>query len=545
MSTRALATLALLLSTRLLAAQELRGTVVDSASRAPVAGAVILLLDAGGRQIARNITNEHGAYRIALHPSMVRVRFLRIGFRPRELSIPPLIEGMAQLDVRLATLPQFLQPVVVVDQPNCPRQAGRDLAFALWEQARAGLLATVVSRESSPAAMSRIVYRRHMLDNTDRIGSQLVQRDTATSSRGFSASHSSSAFLEEGFIVPAGSGVLQYYGPDADVLLDEAFTNGYCLSIAKRDPKRPLEIGLRFSPARRRKGRVDIDGALWIDTTARALRTIEFDYLGLEQAADLFRPGGYISFREMPSGIVVVDKWWLRMTGARIDTAQAPTRHVLRLTEAGGEIAHARWPDSTGFDAPLGTLDVTTVNRRGTAMSGVRIALDSTDYEGVSDSTGALTITDLLPGPYTASIVDSTLDAIGLRLETKLSFVAARDSTVRAKILVRSATDSIQNACDATGGRNPGSFLVVARIVSDDDKPVNGAQWEIRDARGTKLLNGQTGSDGLFAYCRSLELGSRIEIRASRRRGFGRSDAHATVARTLSSPLTAIKVRLE
>ena len=251
MSTRALATLALLLSARLLTAQELRGTVVDSASRAPVAGAVILLLDADGRQIARNITNERGVYRIALHPAMARVRFLRIGFRPRELAIPPLIEGMAQLDVRLVSLPQFLQPVVVVDQPNCPRQAGRDLAFALWEQARAGLLATVVSRESNPAQMTRISYRRHMVGGSDRIASQLVLRDSATSSRGFAASHSSSAFLEEGFIVPAGSGVLQYYGPDADVLLDEAFTSGYCLSIAAPDRKRPLEIGhcFRFTHA--------------------------------------------------------------------------------------------------------------------------------------------------------------------------------------------------------------------------------------------------------------------------------------------------------
>jgi hypothetical protein len=105
--------------------------------------------------------------------------------------------------------------------------------------------------------------------------------------------------------------------------------------------------------------------------------------------------------------------------------------------------------------------------------------------------------------------------------------------------------DSIRSACDASGGRDAGSFLVVARIVSGDDKPVNGAQWEIRDARGTKVLSGRTGSDGLVVYCRSLELGSRIEIRASHRRGFGRSDARAAVSRTLSSPLTAIKIRLE
>ena len=389
MSARALATATLILGARLLSAQELRGTVVDSASRAPVPGAVILLLGADGKQIARNITNERGVYRIALHPSMARVRFLRIGFRPREVTSPAAIEGISQLDVSLVSLPQFLQPVLVIDQPNCPREADRELAFALWEQARAGLLATVIAREAHPAEMTRIVYRRRMVGNTDQIASQLVQRDAATSSKGFAASYSSAAFIKEGFIVPAGGGAMHYFGPDADVLLDEAFTTGYCLSVAEPDRNKPDQIGVRFSPARRRRGRIDIDGALWIDTTARALRSIEFVYVGLEKAAELLRPGGFISFREMPSGIVIVDRWWLRMTGARIDTSSDNTMRlrdlpgyvssrVLRLTQAGGEVAHARWPDSSGFDVPLGTLDLTAMSAGGAPVPGVHIVLDST-----------------------------------------------------------------------------------------------------------------------------------------------------------------------
>ena len=50
------------------AAQELRGTVTDSASAQPIPGVVLTLLDANGAVLGRNITNERGDYRIAMSP---------------------------------------------------------------------------------------------------------------------------------------------------------------------------------------------------------------------------------------------------------------------------------------------------------------------------------------------------------------------------------------------------------------------------------------------------------------------------------------------
>ena len=52
------------------AAQELRGTVTDSASAQPIPGVVLTLLDANGAVLGRNITNERGDYRIAMSPGM-------------------------------------------------------------------------------------------------------------------------------------------------------------------------------------------------------------------------------------------------------------------------------------------------------------------------------------------------------------------------------------------------------------------------------------------------------------------------------------------
>ena len=93
-------------------AQELRGTVRDSASRQPIAGAVLILMDSARSVIGRNITNERGEYRIALSGGVARMRLLRIGFRQREVAIPPAVGGESQLDVQMVAIPMLLEPVV-------------------------------------------------------------------------------------------------------------------------------------------------------------------------------------------------------------------------------------------------------------------------------------------------------------------------------------------------------------------------------------------------------------------------------------------------
>ncbi|HET7374148.1 MAG TPA: carboxypeptidase-like regulatory domain-containing protein, partial [Gemmatimonadaceae bacterium] len=161
--------------------QELRGAVTDSASGQPVVGAVLLLLDSAGAVVTRNITNELGRYRVSLADGVRRVRFLRIGYRPHEVAIPASSNGIVQLDVHMTPVPAFLAPVHVVAGANCPRRSDRDAAFALWEQARDGLLATVVAREANPASLIRLRYER-VRDGPsleDRIVRQQVRLDSA------------------------------------------------------------------------------------------------------------------------------------------------------------------------------------------------------------------------------------------------------------------------------------------------------------------------------------------------------------------------------
>lgn len=56
-----------------MSAQELRGTVRDSASRLPVAGVVVMLVTASDGVVGRSITNQLGEFRVVLTDAASRV----------------------------------------------------------------------------------------------------------------------------------------------------------------------------------------------------------------------------------------------------------------------------------------------------------------------------------------------------------------------------------------------------------------------------------------------------------------------------------------
>src|SRR5262245_27160746 len=93
-----------------LAAQQVRGTVTDSLSRRPIPGAVLILLDSSGATLGRNITNERGEFVLAGIAQARRLHVQRIGFRPRDLTIPPAVNGVIELSFAMNAIPTFLEP---------------------------------------------------------------------------------------------------------------------------------------------------------------------------------------------------------------------------------------------------------------------------------------------------------------------------------------------------------------------------------------------------------------------------------------------------
>jgi hypothetical protein len=455
---------------------------------------------------------------------------VRIGFLPREISLPPRTPPQTRLDVTMFALPNIIQPVRVVANSLCKPRKDRADALGLWEQARAGLLATIVARDEDPAMMVRLGFDKVMDGNSERVEHMRVRIDSgAADQASFVAAHAAEDFVRLGFSTDSGA-TQAYFGPDADVLLNDAFAGAYCFELAKAGRDRRGQVGLRFLPAARKAGRVDIDGTLWVDTVARELRDVEYHYLNVGRGAERFRPGGYVAFRSMTNGVVLIDRWSIRLASASRDTTIEDGRlkfgYSLYAEEEGGELASASWRDGVTWKAPLGTLRVHALTKDKKPAVGAVIALVATPFFSTVDANGIAVINDLLPGEYAVRVVDPRIAELGIGLPTPLTFRAAPDSTALAAVIVPTAEGSVSERCMANHQWAAGdSVFTMGRVVAPKGGQVNGlkitfatrpqgsprdAAWQWNSASFT------TGPDGMFAFCHSFTPNTEIFYRASR-----------------------------
>ena len=533
-------------------AQDLRGIVRDSATRAAIPGAVVTLLDSAGSVGGRITTDAQGQFRATLSGNAARtIRVVRLGFRPREARLPAPHDGVVRADLVMTAIPMAMQTVRVAAGPACPRRADRSLALSILEQARAGLLATVVARADKPARMTRLRATRFMDGFSDRIVHQRVRLDSTEASSSFGAALSVDDFLRYGFAADT-AGLLRYYGPDAEVLLDDRFAASYCFHVAPPDPARANQVGLAFRPPERREGRIDVDGTLWIDTVARALVDIQYRYLGTDPRAEAFRPGGRIGFRTMPNGVVVIDRWTIRMVGAATSTASDAAVLANRSfygIEVSGELASATWADGVTWMGPLGTLRLKVVKPDGKPAAGAVVRLADTDYEATADSAGNVGITHLVPGPYSAATVDPELAALGIPLDSPLEFTAARGWTIITRLTALELSDYVGDRCKsdieswlAAAAKERPAWLF-GRVVADDGSAVAGAKWTLRSPtlppERPLAADREVEPDGTFHYCR-LRLGDRVMIDVRAR---GMADARISV--TVAKQPTVVTVKMQ
>jgi hypothetical protein len=509
-------------------AQVLAGTVRDSVARIPVPGVVVILLDSTGGTVARNLTNERGDFRVALGDAVRTLRFVRIGFTPREVPVPPRTDGTTRLDLAMFALPSLIGTVHISANSRCRVRKDRAQALGLWEQARAGLLATIVARDENPAKLVRLGFYRVMDGNSDRIERMRVESDSADATvKSYVAAHPAEDFVRLGFSTDSLA-TATYFGPDADVLLNDAFASAYCFELADPVRSRPNEIGLRFVPADHKKGRIDIDGTLWIDSVARELRDVEYRYLNVEAGAVRFRPGGFVSFRSMKNGVVLIDRWWIRVVSASQDTIFSNGRLQQRdwwyAEEDGGELARAVWPDGLEWKEPLGALRLRAVTKDKKPAAGIVIGLVATHYFGTTDALGMVEIKELLPGPYAVRVIDPRIAELGIGWPTALTFVSTRDTTSVATLIVQTTESRIADRCVANHQWTVGdSLFTIGRVVTPDGKPVRDVKVNFsvksKDFSDTWLLNPVsfvTGTDGMFEFCHPFEPHTQVRYRLSR-----------------------------
>lgn len=402
-------------------AQLLRGVVHDSTAGHPLAGAIVQVLDSAGRPGARSITDADGRFVVTVSSAAARLRVLRIGYRPSETVLPG--NRTVPVEIRLGHLPPILDVMRVTGRELCPGSPERGAAFEIWQQARTGLLATIVARDLKPAQATTMTYTTHLSPNDMRVRLQTKAVVKGSTTRPFMASAAPSFFARVGYMIEDGPTRI-FNAPDADVLIDQSFATTHCFRLRRADAAHPGQVGVAFAPIGGRDTLVEVEGVIWVDAATPQLRSLDFTFTSLEPAAMDADAGGHVEFRTMSNGVSFIDRWNLRLAGLQppppgVHHNAAPGTKVRRtdlselrlreLVDAGGVVLTASWPDGTRFDAVKSSVSGVVVGKgNGEPVRGAIVSLTGTPDTVKTDSAGHFQI-ETLPGKYLLQATDTTL----------------------------------------------------------------------------------------------------------------------------------------
>ena len=439
-------------------AQQVRGIVRDSAHAAPLPGAVVTILDSTGSAVGRAISDAAGRFAFVVPAARAaRVRVVRIGYRPREVSPVP---GAETLEIAMAKLPPMLATVRVTDSELCPGATTSSGAVELWEQAKAGLLATIVARETKPAQMQALTYKRVTTTTDERVTQQTSQLTSAYSNRPFIAAAEASFFARRGFMQEDAGGRL-YNAPDADVLLDEDFAATHCFHTEAPDKDHPDQIGLAFSPARGRDALVEVTGVIWIDRVTPQLRSLDFRYTGLEPVAMRAGSGGHIEFRTMENGLSFIERWNLRLVRLAADERPRDaatafpndrrTRTDFRVADlymSGGMVLAAMWPDGTAWRDSTSGLKGTVVQLHSPlSIPTATISLVGANLETQTAADGSFELAPIVPGRYIVTVTDTALTAYAAPRSTQVTVDVTRGRLTNIRVELTPLIDVVRDIC--------------------------------------------------------------------------------------------------
>ena len=447
-----MAAAALLIVTGSLRAQLVTGAVVLRDSITPVPSVIVVAIDARGNTVSRALTSRQGQFTLRI-PEFGRYQLdvLRIGFRPtRGPTINVIAGSVESVRIVFAAEPISLMAMTVRERETCRVSSDTGLAVArVWEEARKAMLATQLSTDGAPLFAEWIEYDR-TLDSTSR----LVRKQSVRTSRNPTThafrSVPADVLHDKGYVVQDTIGV-NYYIPDAEVLLSNAFVAGHCFRLVEPSGERAAQIGVGFVPTRDRRDMREIQGTLWVDRASAELRTLEFSYTNMPDAAEPAHTGGIVQFLRLGDGNWLVSKWSVRMPRLaqkyRTSTIMSASSLVLRAVQvAGGEVNRVTRKDSLVYQA-IGPAMSIQVLAPDTIMhvAGAMLSLEGTDYLATGNASGRIFLSPVLDGRYKVSVRTPFMDSLGMppverEIQTRM------DAHVDTLVLP-SARDALVVAC--------------------------------------------------------------------------------------------------
>ncbi|MDT8340794.1 MAG: carboxypeptidase regulatory-like domain-containing protein [Longimicrobiales bacterium] len=296
------------------AAQTVVGTVIDEGTGLPVPGAFVVLESEAGERRASALAGDDGRF-VLRAGTGGRFRLLAelIGYAsersaPFEVGPEATVERTASIRVRALSL----DGIRVESTSRCRAGPGSGPATArLWEEARKAL---EVVRWSDAQDLLRLHVTRHrrVLDaNTLQMTDAAESRTQGIYRASPFQSLPADSLAKAGYVQRDADDALNFYAPDADVLLSESFLDLHCFRVVE-DASEPDLIGLGFEPTAA-TGVPDVGGVLWLARGTAELSHLEFRYLRTPFPDHWSHLGGRVDFSRLATGIWVVERWHIRM----------------------------------------------------------------------------------------------------------------------------------------------------------------------------------------------------------------------------------------
>lgn len=404
-------------------AQVVRGSVTERGSSQALPGVLLSILDEQGGVAVVTLSDENGLFELRVPaPGRYILEAKRIGLRQLRFPAFTLAEGEAiRHDVVLDAIPVVLDRVRVTGRSSCvQRPQENERTAALWEDARAALRATMLTRQTAGATDSVVRFMRKLDVNTWKVLYEQRRLVPASLDRPFQ-SVAAQDLSSKGYVRVNDDGTTDYFAPDAEALLSDAFLADHCFRVEQGTADHRTHVGLAFQPIRGRQT-PDIRGVLWLDKATAELRSLDFTYTWLPFDLRSRDYGGTVSFFRTGSGRWIVWSWRIRtpefgferwaesVSGGRIPLPNSSTPRVVRIQEEGGAVPIGALVIEGGSVA--GIVMVDSLTKR--PIAGTTVGLVGTDAAVVTDENGEFVITGVSPGSYTVSLRHPVLDSLGL-----------------------------------------------------------------------------------------------------------------------------------
>jgi hypothetical protein len=331
--------------------QTVQGRVVRASEEAAIPGALVVLVDSGGRDVARTASSASGGFVLpAGIPGRYTVAVRQIGWKTWRSEAFDLAQGQTYPLVLRVEAEPYTLPTITVEarRPRCGIRLGDDeMVSRLLEVAQTALALAQATADAGTLGFSSEWYLAHynakleLADSSGMGAGRLAAWPIQTAPP--------DTISRWGFVRTDGAGQRWtdvgvdrgpvYYGLDARVLFSDWFLASHCFRLEEDKGDR---LRIAFAPARH--GRVtEVEGLLELERGTLELHRIAFAYVDLPRWVPRERAGGEIRLRRLQSGAWAPYAWRVRAPVPHLKVGN-PQPTVDGWVETGGRVRSVRGP---------------------------------------------------------------------------------------------------------------------------------------------------------------------------------------------------------